>query len=118
MPGSTSRRCIPAGRPADKELPEQLDVENFLGVAEKMHKAGYPFGLGLSTCTDALNMVGAMFASYGVNLVDPKGAITVKNDKTRQASNGFRSSPSSCRARSSPMTTHRTTRRWCRGSPR
>jgi ABC-type glycerol-3-phosphate transport system substrate-binding protein len=78
----------PDGQP-DKELQNNWTWENFLGVAEKMHKAGYPFGLGLSTCTDALNMVGAMFASYGVNLVDPKGAITVKNDKTRQALEWF-----------------------------
>jgi len=77
------------GTPPDMELRNNWTWDTFLVAAEKCFKAGHPFGVGLSTCTDALNMVGAMFASYGVQLVDPKGDITVKNDKTRQALEWF-----------------------------
>src|SRR5262249_9733560 len=34
-------------------------------------------------CTDALNMVGAVFSSHGVQLVNEKGDIAVNDDKTR-----------------------------------
>ena len=53
-------------------------------AAEKCAKGGHPFGLGLSTCTDAINMAGAVFAAYGAEMVDAKGNITVKSDATRQ----------------------------------
>jgi ABC-type glycerol-3-phosphate transport system substrate-binding protein len=74
---------------ADKELVDNWTWDFFLKAAEKCHKAGFPFGLPLSTYTDGTNMVGAMFASYGVQLVDAKGNITVKSDATRQALEWF-----------------------------
>src|SRR5947208_1271221 len=58
-------------------------------MAEGQARAGHPFGLGISVCTDALNMIGAMFASYGVQLVDKDGNITVKSDKTKVALEWF-----------------------------
>jgi ABC-type glycerol-3-phosphate transport system substrate-binding protein len=57
----------------------------FLTAAEKCAKAGYPFGLPISNCTDAGNWVGAMFQSFGAELVDAKGNITIRSDKVRQA---------------------------------
>ena len=77
------------GTPPDKELQDNWTWDAFLVAAEKCFKAGHPFAIGISTCTDALNMVGAMFASYGVRLVDEKGNITVKSDKTKQALEWF-----------------------------
>jgi len=76
-------------RAPDKELQDHWTWDTLLVAAEKCFKAGHPMGLGLSVCTDALNMIGAMFASYDVHLVDAKGNITVKNDKTRQALEWF-----------------------------
>ena len=85
MSGSTCRRCTrPALRPT-RSWSRPGTWDNFLKAAEKCFKAGHPFGLGLSTCTDAINMAGAVFHSYGADLVDAKGNITVKTDATRQA---------------------------------
>ena len=74
----------------DKELRDNWTWENFLKAAEACAKNGHPFGLGLSTCTDALNMAGAVFAAFGSFLVDEKGEVTVKTEATRQALDFFK----------------------------
>jgi ABC-type glycerol-3-phosphate transport system substrate-binding protein len=86
--GLDLQKMYPMG-PPDKALADAWTWDYFLTASEKCAKAGYPFGVGLSTCTDAINMVGAMFASYGVHLVDAEGSITVKTDATRQALEWF-----------------------------
>jgi ABC-type glycerol-3-phosphate transport system substrate-binding protein len=77
------------GKP-DKELVDAWTYENFLVAAQKCAEKGHPFGLGLSTCTDALNMAGAAFAAFGSFLVNEKGDVTVKTDATRQALDWFK----------------------------
>jgi ABC-type glycerol-3-phosphate transport system substrate-binding protein len=74
----------------DKELRDNWTWETFLKAAEACNKNGHPFGIGLSTCTDALNMAGAVFAAFGSFLVDEKGDVTVKTDATRQALDWFK----------------------------
>jgi ABC-type glycerol-3-phosphate transport system substrate-binding protein len=78
-------KMYPPGAPADKALTDRWTWDTFLTAAEKCLKAGYPFGLGLGETTDSVDWVGALFASYGAELVDAKGNITVKSDATRQA---------------------------------
>jgi ABC-type glycerol-3-phosphate transport system substrate-binding protein len=78
-------KMYPAGAPPDPALAEAWDWENFLVAAEKCFKAGHSFGIGLSTCTDAINTAATVFRSYGADLVDAEGSITVKSDATRQA---------------------------------
>ncbi|HTO43070.1 MAG TPA: extracellular solute-binding protein [Burkholderiales bacterium] len=78
-------KMYPPGAPADKALTDRWTWDTFLAAAEKCFKAGYPFGLGLGETTDSVDWVGALFASYGAELVDAKGNITVKSDATRQA---------------------------------
>ena len=68
----------------DKELVDNWTWETFLTVNEKCAKGGHPFGLGLSTCTDSINVAGIVFAAYGAELVNSKGDITVKSDATKQ----------------------------------
>jgi len=68
----------------DKELIDNWTWETFLTAAEKCAKGGHPFGLGLSTCTDSVNVAGIVLAAHGAQLVDAKGNITVKSDATRQ----------------------------------
>jgi ABC-type glycerol-3-phosphate transport system substrate-binding protein len=68
----------------DKELVENWTWETFLTVAEKCSKAGHFFGLGLSTCTDSINVAGSVMAAYGAYMVNEKGDITVKSDAMRQ----------------------------------
>jgi ABC-type glycerol-3-phosphate transport system substrate-binding protein len=59
--------------------------EAFLAAAEKCHKAGNPFGLGLGTTSDSVDWVGALFNSFGVQLVDADGGIAVKSEHTAAA---------------------------------
>jgi ABC-type glycerol-3-phosphate transport system substrate-binding protein len=57
----------------------------YLKAAEACHKAGVPFGIGISTATDSVDSAGAFFQGFGAELVDAKGTITVKSDAVRQA---------------------------------
>jgi len=74
----------------DQELVDNWTWETLLTAAEKCSKGGYPFGLGLSTCTDAINMAGVVLAAYGAELVNAKGDITVQSDATRQVLEWFK----------------------------
>jgi ABC-type glycerol-3-phosphate transport system substrate-binding protein len=56
-----------------------------LKAAEACQKAGVPFGIGLGTTEDNTDTSGAIFQSFGANLVDAKGNISVKSDAVRQA---------------------------------
>jgi hypothetical protein len=60
-------------------------LDAMLKAAEACHKGGNPFGIGLGTPEDNVDTAGAIFQSFGANLVDAKGTITVKSDKVRQA---------------------------------
>jgi len=83
-------KMYPAGAPPDKELQDQWSWDFFRQAAEKCAKGGHPFGMPLSTCSDAVQWVGAMFNSHGVQLVDANGQITVKSDATRTALEWFK----------------------------
>jgi ABC-type glycerol-3-phosphate transport system substrate-binding protein len=83
-------KMYPAGAPPDKQLAENWTWDLFLTAAEKCAKGGYPFGMPMSTQSDAVNWVGAMFASRGAVLVDQEGNITVKSDETRQTLEWFK----------------------------
>ncbi len=41
-----------------------------LKAASACKAAGMPFGLGLGTTTDSVDMIGALFHAYGAVLVD------------------------------------------------
>ena len=83
-------KMYPAGEPPDKELEAAWTWDFFSQAAEKCHKGGYPFGMPVSTCSDAVQFVGAMFNAYGAQLVDAKGGITVNSDATRTVLEWFR----------------------------
>jgi ABC-type glycerol-3-phosphate transport system substrate-binding protein len=83
-------KMYPAGAPPDKELEAAWTWEFFSQAAGKCFKGGYPFGMPVSTCSDAVQFVGAMFNSYGAQLVDAKGDITVNSDATRTVLEWFR----------------------------
>ena len=60
--------------------------ETLLKAAEKLHKEGHPIGLGLGQTTDSVDWVGAMFHSFGAELVNAKGDIVIKkSDGVKQA---------------------------------
>lgn len=60
--------------------------DTFLTAAEKCHAAGFPFGMPMGSFTDAVDTVGAIFASFGAYMMDERGNVTVRgNAKLRQA---------------------------------
>ena len=72
----------PAGSAAEGG---RLDADTMLKAAEACHKGGHPFGIGLGQTEDNVDTAGAIFQSFGAELVDAKGNITVKTDGVRQA---------------------------------
>jgi ABC-type glycerol-3-phosphate transport system substrate-binding protein len=83
-------KMYPAGAPPDKELEAAWTWEFFSQAAEKCHKAGVPFGMPVSTASDAVQWTGAVFNSHGAQLVDEKGNITVKTDAVRTVLEWFK----------------------------
>ena len=77
-------KMYPAGAPPDKALSDAWTWDTFLAAAEKCHKAGVPFGIGLGQTADSVDSMGALFSSYGADLIDAKGNITVKTDAVKQ----------------------------------
>ena len=63
---------------------EKWNWDTMVTAAEKLFKAGSPIGLGLGQTTDSIDWVGALFHSYGADLVDAKGNTTVKTDAVKQ----------------------------------
>jgi ABC-type glycerol-3-phosphate transport system substrate-binding protein len=84
------RMYAPPGMPSDMELRNTWTWDTFLTAADKCAKGGHFMGLGLSPCTDAINMAGAVFQAYGANLVGKDGTVTVKgNDKVKEVLEWF-----------------------------
>ena len=77
-------KMYPAGGPPDKALTDKWTWDTFLMAAEKCHKAGFPFGIGMGQTADSVDSAGALFSAFGAHLVDTKGNITVNSDATRQ----------------------------------
>jgi ABC-type glycerol-3-phosphate transport system substrate-binding protein len=72
----------PAGGPPNAD---NWTFDTFLKAAEACQKAGYPFGIGLGETSDSVDTAGAIFQSFGAELVDASGNLTVKTDAMRQA---------------------------------
>ena len=102
----------PAGGQPSKELTDKWTWDFFLEAAEKLNKAGHPFGMPMGPTSDAVDWVGAVFAAYGAQFVDEKGNVTVKSDATRQVLEWFKKLVPQLLPTSSPGTTPRTTRPW------
>jgi ABC-type glycerol-3-phosphate transport system substrate-binding protein len=83
-------RMYPAGAPPDQEFADNWNWETFLAAAGKCFKAGYPFGLPLGVTLDSVDWVGAMFTSYGAELVDRNGNITANSDPVKQVLEWFK----------------------------
>jgi len=77
-------KMYPAGASPDEVLAEARTWDGFLAAAEKCARAGYPFGMPLSTWSDSVNWVSAVFAAQGAQLVDGEGNITVKSEEVKE----------------------------------
>jgi ABC-type glycerol-3-phosphate transport system substrate-binding protein len=76
------QQMYPAGSPPTAD---NWTMDTFLKAAEACYKGGFPFGIGLGETTDSVDTAGAIFHSFGAQLVDAKGNLTVKTDEVRQA---------------------------------
>jgi ABC-type glycerol-3-phosphate transport system substrate-binding protein len=86
--GWDPREMYPAG--GDPKGDDRWTWDEFLRAAEVCHKAGYPFGMPMGTTADSVDWVGAMFNSYGAQMVDEEGKITINSDATRQVLEWFK----------------------------
>src|SRR6202795_3442075 len=80
--GIDVQEMYPAGAPPKAD---NWTTDTFLKAAEACHKGGFPFGIGLGETSDSVDTVGAFFLSFGAEVVDAKGNLTVKTDAVRQA---------------------------------
>jgi ABC-type glycerol-3-phosphate transport system substrate-binding protein len=69
----------------DKALVDSWTWDLYLTAAEKLFKAGFPVGCTMGQTSDAIDMVGALFRSYGAVFVDEKDNIKVNSAETRAA---------------------------------
>jgi ABC-type glycerol-3-phosphate transport system substrate-binding protein len=82
LAGIDVQALYPAGSPPKAEA---WTLDAMLKAAEACHKGGHPFGIGLGVTADNVDTAGAIFQSFGANLVDAKGNVAVKSDPVRQA---------------------------------
>src|SRR5262249_48378373 len=80
--GIDIQAMYPAGSPPKAE---NWTTDTYLRAAEACHKAGFPFGIGLGQTSDSVDTAGAFFQSFGAELVNAKGDLTVKTDAVKQA---------------------------------
>ena len=80
--GIDMQELYPAGGPPKAD---GWNLDTFLKAAEACHKEKVPFGIGLGTTSDSVDTCGAIFHSFGAQLVNAKGDITVKTDAVKQA---------------------------------
>lgn len=71
-------------RPTAPDHAKSWNFEAFLKAAEACHKAGFAFGLGLGATNDSVNNTASIFSSYGAELVNAKGEITINSDSVRE----------------------------------
>jgi ABC-type glycerol-3-phosphate transport system substrate-binding protein len=82
--GLDVRAMYPA-KPEHTALSDQWTWDTMLKYAEPAQKANLPFAVGFGQTSDNVDWVGAVFTSFGAELVDAKGNITVKSDGVKQA---------------------------------
>ncbi len=69
----------------DKAKTDKWTWDLYLETAQKLHKAGFPVGLPMGQTSDAVDWVGALFAAFGVVMVDEKDNIKIDSPETRAA---------------------------------
>ena len=57
-------KMYPVGAVPDNALSENWTWDAFVTAAEKCHKAGVPFGIGLGQTADSVDSMGALFSSF------------------------------------------------------
>jgi len=77
--GIDIQEMYPVNKP-ETAAAKNWNWDTMLSAGEKLKKEGHPIGLGLGQTTDSIDWVGAMFHSFGADLVNEKGDILVKKN--------------------------------------
>jgi len=81
--GIDLQTMFPANENRDANLINNWNWDAFLLASEKLYKAGKPFGATIGATPDS-RWLSALFTSYGAELVNKNGEITVDSDEVRQ----------------------------------
>ncbi|HET9018342.1 MAG TPA: extracellular solute-binding protein [Acetobacteraceae bacterium] len=70
-------------KPEHTAMSDTWTWQKLLELAPQAKKANLPFALGLGQTTDSVDFVGALFRSFGAELVNGEGEITVDSDNVK-----------------------------------
>jgi ABC-type glycerol-3-phosphate transport system substrate-binding protein len=83
--GVDLKALFPAGERDQSKIDAEWTYANFLEAAKKLHAGGHSFGNPIGIVTDSQDWLGPLFLSFGSQMVDGSGEITVDSDGTRAA---------------------------------
>ncbi|MEZ5933776.1 MAG: extracellular solute-binding protein [Alphaproteobacteria bacterium] len=83
--GIDLQALFPAGPRDQAKVDAEWTYANFLEAAKKLHAAGHPFGNPIGPTSDSQDWLGPLFLSFGAEMVNADGEITVDSDATRAA---------------------------------
>jgi hypothetical protein len=83
--GIDLKALFPAGPRDQAMIDAEWTYPKFLEAASKLFAAGHPFGASIGPNTDSQDWLGPLFLSFGSQMVDADGNITVDSDETRAA---------------------------------
>ena len=81
--GIDLQTLFPGNENRDSSAVNNWNWDAFLLAAEKLYKVGKPFGATIGATADS-RWLSALFTSYGAELVNKNGDITVDSDEVRQ----------------------------------
>ena len=76
---------FPAGERDQAKIDAEWTYDNFLAGAKKLHEAGHSFGNPIGPTSDSQDWLGPLFLSFGSEMVNANGDVTVDSDATRAA---------------------------------
>lgn len=81
--GIDLKEMFPANENRNEELINNWTYDTFLIAAEKLYKAGKPFGATIGATPDS-RWLSSLFTAYGAELVNKDGDISVDSDSVRE----------------------------------
>ena len=83
--GIDLQALFPAGERDQAKIDSEWTYDHFLAGAKKLHAAGHPFGNPIGPTSDSQDWLGPLFLSFGSEMVNADGDVTVDSDATRAA---------------------------------
>lgn len=83
--GVDLKAIFPNSPNRDAAMVDSWNYDTFLVACQKLHKAGFPFGNPIGPTSDSQDWLGPLFRSFGSEMTDAEGNLTVNSDGTRTA---------------------------------